>query len=83
MSDWSQAAIAAAELLDMLERDYEGREVEVERVMVVVEVSGEVGTDDQWTGVFYRCSDPKRWIQYGLLDSAKRAVLASSETMDE
>ena len=29
MSDWSQAAITAAELLDTLERDYDGREIEV------------------------------------------------------
>ena len=82
MSDWSQAAITAAELLDTLERDYDGREIEVGRVMVVIEISGEIGTDDQWTGVFYRCTDPVRWIQYGMLDSAKRAVIASSEHPD-
>lgn len=85
MSDWSQAAVHAAELLDDLETEYAGREIEVEvgRVMIVVELSGALGSEDEWTGVFYRCSDPVRWIQVGLLDAAKRAVIASSSYPDE
>lgn len=82
MSDWSQAAIEAAQLLDTLEQDY-GSEVVVGRVMVVVEVSGDVGTDEEWTGIHYRCSDPVRWIQAGLLVAARRAVYASSESRDD
>jgi len=79
MNTWGQAAIEAAQLLNDLEAEYEDMEVETGRVMIVVELNGDLGTEDEWTGIFYRCSDPKRWIQYGMLDSAKRAVIAASE----
>lgn len=82
MSDWSQAAVVAAQLLDDLETAY-GDDIEVGHVMIVVEISGDVGTDDEWTGVHYRCSEARRWVQAGLLTAARRACYASSETPDE
>ena len=84
MSDWSQAAVHAAELLDDLEQEYAEREIEVEVgcVMIVVELTGALGTDDEWSGVFYRCSEARRWIQIGLLQAAQRGVLDSSEMPD-
>lgn len=83
MADWSQAAIIAAELLDSLEEDYANMEVEVGEVAMVVEVSGAIGTENEWTGVFYRCSNPKRWVQVGFLDAARRGCLEASETAEE
>lgn len=83
MANWSQAAIIAAELLDTLEEDYKTMDVEVGEVAMVVELSGGVGTENEWSGVFYRCSNPKRWVQVGFLDAARRGVLESSQFVDE
>src|SRR3954470_8827517 len=83
ITDWSQAAITAAELLDTLEEDYKEMDVEVGEVAMVVEITGAIGTENEWTGVFYRCSNPKRWVQVGFLDAARRGVLESSQFVDE
>jgi hypothetical protein len=77
--DLTRLGELAAELMEALE-DEHGEEARLGVVAVVVEVTG---ADDEWTAVQYRCSDPRRWIQSGLFAAAGRAVIDSSEDVDE
>lgn len=79
MSDFSEAARIAAELIDKLEAEYADNEnVSIQRVAVIVEVSENAEEDEKgdmgWTSINYRCSDPVRWIQIGLFEAAVRAA---------
>lgn len=77
MSDAARIGKLAAEVMEIAEA-HEG-DATVGVVAVVVEVNVEEPDQDPYTNVFYRCSDQRRWIQAGLFDSAKRAVLSDGQ----
>jgi hypothetical protein len=82
MSDLSlnELGTLAAELMDRLESDYEGKEdVELGVVAIVVELNYTDSDGEEITAVEYRCSDARRWIQSGLFAAAGRGVIVSSE----
>jgi len=86
VTDWGQVGVIAAEMIDDFEKTYADQEVEIGMVALVVEVTGvEEGRDeeDNWTGVFYRTNEPRRWIQVGFFEAAKRAVIDSMEDANE
>lgn len=72
MSDFSRAAIIAADLIEKLEGDYQHDEIQIGEVMVIVEVTGSNPEDGDWTAIQYRCSDPRFWIHQGMLRAALR-----------
>lgn len=72
MSDFSRAAIIAAELIEHLENSYDGEEIEIGEVMVLVEITGRNEEEGDWTAINFRCSDPRHWIQQGMLHAAMR-----------
>ena len=72
--DTTRLGNAAAELMDSLAEAYENDDgAEIGVVAIVVEVNG-----PGWTGVDYRASDPRCWVQSGLFAAAARAVDASA-----
>jgi hypothetical protein len=63
--DLTRVGTTAAELMEHLTDSLDGGE-EIGEVMILVEVSG----DDEggnWTDIFWRCSDPRAWVQHGML----------------
>ncbi len=80
MADLSELGKIAAELIDQLELDYERDDVQVGVVALVVEITD---SDGDWTAIQYRCSDPRRWIQLGLFETARRSVIQSSKDIDD
>jgi hypothetical protein len=76
VNDWGKVGVIAAELIDTLAEQYEGEDVKIGVVAVVVEITSD---EEAWTSVQYRCNDARRWIQVGLFDAASRAVQDSSE----
>lgn len=73
--DVAKLGQSAAELMDSLADAYENDEgAEIGMVAIVVEVNG-----PDWTGVDYRTTDGRRWVQEGLFGAAIRAVRNSSE----
>lgn len=77
----SQIGTEVLDLIEWLERDYSDREVNVGVVAIVVELD-ETSDGDEYTGIHYRCSDPRRWVQAGLFAGAQRAVYATEEEED-
>jgi hypothetical protein len=68
----------AAELMERLEDTTvlaDGETGRVGIVAVVAEVTVDEPAGPGRTHVTYRCSDPRRWIQAGLFEQARRAVV--------
>lgn len=72
-----------AQLMERLEEDYADIEAEVGVVAVIVELNYVHSNGDDISAIEYRCSDGRRWVQTGLFDAAKRAVIEFSENPDE
>ena len=75
--DLSAVGLLAAELMERISDEYDGQDVEVGTVAVVVELDIPPSGDNDGNGaseVTYRCNDGRRWVQAGLLEQAKRAV---------
>jgi hypothetical protein len=84
--DTTQVGTVAAELMDTLAEDQERDtdELTVGVVMVLVEVQGTDEDGDSWTWIRYRCSDPRVWIQRGMLHAAlEQDQLPDLEDEDE
>lgn len=71
--DTTKLGQVAAELMESLANSYEGYDVEVGTVALIVEVNA-----SEWTAVTYRCSDPRVWIQKGLMRAGISAVNAAN-----
>jgi hypothetical protein len=72
--DTTKLGQLAAELMDSLAEAYEDDEgAEIGTVAIVVEIEG-----PGWTGVDYRSTDQRRWVQEGFFDAPKRAVRLSA-----
>lgn len=74
--DISAVGVVAAELMESLADEYDGDEVQVGTVAVVVELDlpADEGEELGSTEIRYRCTDGRRWIQAGLFDQARRTV---------
>jgi hypothetical protein len=83
--DTTRLGQLAAELMDRIAEEY--AEADGTPTLGIVAVVAEVNVDRDdgtgWTSVDYRCSDSRRWVQVGLFDAAKRAVLHSAEDEDD
>lgn len=56
-----------------------GEDAEVGTVAVVAEVD----CGDDSTAIYYRCTDGRHWIQAGLFEAAKRAVVHSQQHIED
>ncbi len=81
MTDLTQVGMTAADLMEDLAESLEGDE-EIGEVMVLVEVSGKDG-EVEWTDISWRCSDPRAWVQHGMLAYALNAERRVDEDEDE
>lgn len=73
----SQVATISAELIDILESDFadvDEENLEVGVIAVVVEIN-QKRENGEFTGIHYRCSDARRWVQHGFFQGAARASL--------
>jgi hypothetical protein len=50
--------------------DEEAAEMELGEVMILAEVKGRDEEGDDWTAIRFRCSDPRFWVQRGMLSAA-------------
>lgn len=76
--DTNRLGRVAAEMMDSLAEGYAEHDVEVGEVLMIVEIKS-----GSWTTVSYRSSDPRLWVQLGLLAAAERAVHSSAKQVDE
>lgn len=67
--DTTRLGETAAALMDLIDAE-DGDELGV--VMVLAEVKG-TDDDGEWTAIRWRCSDPRAWVQYGVLHEALRS----------
>lgn len=69
--DTTRVGTVAAELMEGLAEGWEDHphDVEIGEVLILVELRGDDG-DAGWTDVAFRCSDPRQWVQRGLLHAA-------------
>lgn len=65
--DTTQLGEVTAELMEKLADTEPDAELGV--VMVLAEIRGE-DDGEEWTGIEWRCSDSRAWIQYGMLHAA-------------
>jgi hypothetical protein len=75
--DTSTVGTLAAELMERLAEQY-SEDAEIGIVAVVAEI--DCGDS---TAIYYRCTDGRHWIQAGLFDAAKRAVIEQIADDDE
>lgn len=68
MSNSQKIGLFVAESIELLEKKY-GDDIEIGEMAIVLEVR-EHREDGAYTGVEYRCSNPKGYIQRGLLEEA-------------
>jgi hypothetical protein len=73
MIDSTKVGVVTAELMDYLAESYGDDEVGVGTVMVLVEVTGTDEDGDDWTAIQSRCSDPRAWVQNGMLHAGLRS----------
>lgn len=78
--DTSRIGVLAAEWMASLEESYKDYDddVEIGEVMLLVEIASAKG--DGWTAVAWRCTNPKNWVQRGLIREAWRSVKRSRRT---
>lgn len=69
--DTTKLGEVAAVLMERLALEADEEDMELGEVMIVAEVNGK-DEDDGWTGIAYRCSDDRTWVQCGLLHAALR-----------
>jgi hypothetical protein len=67
----------AAKLMDSIES--EGEDVEIGEVMLLVECRYK-HDDDEYSGIDFRCTDERVWVQHGMLHFALNAVRQSYES---
>lgn len=76
--DVSQLGATAMGMMDGLaQKERFGDDAEIRTVAIVVEIN-----DGDTTGVFYRCTDPRIFVQEGLFRAAIRAALAHGAEYD-
>jgi hypothetical protein len=71
--DTTRLGQVAADLMDLLAEDAadeEAAEMELGEVMILAEVKGRDEEGDDWTSIRFRCSDPRFWVQRGMLSAA-------------
>jgi len=71
--DASPIGRAAAELMESIEAQV-GEDSKVGTVAIIVEVDSKENEEPGTTHIFYRCSDSRAWVQYGLFACAARVV---------
>ena len=59
-----------AELMEKLSEDWDEESAELGEVMVLAEVKVTDEDGDDWTYIAWRCSDPRNWVQRGLLHAS-------------
>jgi hypothetical protein len=64
--DTSRLGQVAADLMEAIDSE-DGDELGV--VLVLAEIKGSDEHGD-WTAIRWRCSDPRAWVQYGVLHAA-------------
>ena len=64
----------AARFMEDMEKQFEGQELTFGVTAVIAEV-----ISDEWTSIQVLVSDTRRWIQVGLMEAAKQAVIDDSE----
>lgn len=71
MIDASKVGVAAAQLMDDLEKDQAetGEDQTIGEVMLLAEVQGE-DEDGTYTYLRHRCTDTRQWVQRGMLHAA-------------
>jgi hypothetical protein len=77
--DVAQIGTEAMALVDHL-RELYGDEVRIGTIAIVVDVLADGEDGSPINPVTYSCSDPRRWVQVGLLEEAlDRAQVANAE----
>ena len=73
--DTTRVGTIAAELMENISEKY-GEDATLGVVAVVVELDVPASDENEHgeTHIVYRCSEPRRWIQAGLFERAKRVV---------
>lgn len=69
--DTSEVGHIAARLMDEVEAEFTGGE-ELGEVAIVAEVNRDGDDPETWVEVI--CTDPRRWVQAGLLKAAERVI---------
>jgi hypothetical protein len=77
----SEVGNLAAEFMEQLERQYDSENVKIGVVGLVVELNFN-RPEGESTVIQYMCSDPRRWVQAGIFDTAKRCVIDSSTSVE-
>ena len=69
--DTRKLGAVAAELMEYIEKR-EDETTEIGEVMILVELRGthDDGSDQKWTTISTQCTDPRGWVQRGLLNEA-------------
>lgn len=75
--DTTRLGEVTAALMELIDSEEENSELGV--VLVLAEIAGTDEDGDDWTSIRWRCSDPREWIQYGML----HAALCSDRVVDE
>lgn len=75
--DTTRLGELAAGMMERLAEGYEDHDVTVGTVALIVEVNS-----GDWTAVTYRCSDPRAWVQRGLMEAGISAIMRT-DSMDD
>lgn len=65
--DTTELGSTAAQLMEMIEEEEPDAEMGV--VMILAEING-CDEDGGWSSIRWRCSDPRVWVQDGMLHAA-------------
>lgn len=75
--DTTRLGRVAAEMMESLAESYAEEDVEMGEVVLAVEIRS-----GGWSGIAYRCTDPRNWVQRGLALGLKRAIKRNGRIKD-